>query len=787
MPTYLIEREIPGAGQLTHDELRGHHHHVQRRGRGPRAPVQVVPQLRRGRQDLLRPPGRERRRHPRARPPRRLPGEPRRGDRTGLRQHRAALPPGLRRRPVNASRALIGRELEWARLRAALAGAARGQRSPAPALRRGGGRQDAARRGGRSPAWRRLLRGAAVPAGSPYGPVVGGCASTCARCPAASTAAVRCAATSRCCCPSSARRARAAIAPRSSRRSAAASPPWRRAARRGPPRRPAVVRRRDARAAGGARAAAARAPAAGRRRLPLRRAPPHASAAAAARTTCAATACCARSPLEPLDERRRRSCAERRGRRPRAAARPRRCTTARGASRSSSRSSRGAARGRAPAAGARARAGRRRRRARSPRRCATPCSCGRPAAADDARRRRRGWRRSPGRASTSASSPRLGGEAGLAELLAAGCSSSASPAGAAFRHPLVREARLRGRPVAAPPGAAPRARRGAGARAAATAGEVAGHWLAARDPARALDALRRAIAERAAVHAYRDADRGSGARRSSSGPRASARPSGSPPGASTRAAPSWPATSAEAARAQREVVAARRADGGGRALADAERRMASIYELQGDRERALAARRVAAEAFAANGLPGEAAAERLVIAGYLQSAGPPRRGERDGRRRPRGGRARRARRPAGARAGPRGRRARQGRRVRRGHRDDPERAVARARARAHAGGGRGLPAARHRARDRRRLRRRARRARHGARPLRAVRRRGPGAHVPELHGLRPARARRVGPGDELCAGCIAPGVAAAGHAGRRRRAGRDPRLARPPAPRRGRS
>ena len=47
----------------------------------------------------------------------------------------------------------------------------------------------------------------------------------------------------------------------------------------------------------------------------------------------------------------------------------------------------------------------------------------------------------------------------------------------------------------------------------------------------------------------------------------------------------------------------------------------TIYELQGDRARALAARLVAADAFAANGLPGEAAAERLVGGGYLQSAG----------------------------------------------------------------------------------------------------------------------------------------------------------------------
>jgi tetratricopeptide (TPR) repeat protein len=69
------------------------------------------------------------------------------------------------------------------------------------------------------------------------------------------------------------------------------------------------------------------------------------------------------------------------------------------------------------------------------------------------------------------------------------------------------------------------------------------------------------------------------------------------------------------------VIAARRGEDAGRALADAERRIAGTYALQGDRRRALGARRVAAEAYAANGLPGEAAAERLVIAGYLQSAG----------------------------------------------------------------------------------------------------------------------------------------------------------------------
>ena len=85
---------------------------------------------------------------------------------------------------------------------------------------------------------------------------------------------------------------------------------------------------------------------------------------------------------------------------------------------------------------------------------------------------------------------------------------------------------------------------------------------------------------------------------------------------------------AEAARAQREVVAVRRSEGPGRALADAERSLAAIYGLQGDRERALAARRVAAEAYAANGLPGEAAAERLSAAALPAQRRPLHRGRR---------------------------------------------------------------------------------------------------------------------------------------------------------------
>ena len=193
------------------------------------------------------------------------------------------------------------------------------------------------------------------------------------------------------------------------------------------------------------------------------------------------------------------------------------------------------------------------------------------------------------------------------------------PGRAAFRHPLVRDAIyedvpwLRRRSLHRELAEALEARDGGQA-------EVAAHWLAARDGARALDSLLRAVDELAAVHAYRDAAR-----------------------LGRQALDLWPEGErgaeriavlerharfselagelSEAARAQREVVAARHSESAGRALADAERRLAAIYELQGDRARALSARRVAADAFAANGLPGEAAAERLIAAGYLQSAG----------------------------------------------------------------------------------------------------------------------------------------------------------------------
>ena len=220
----------------------------------------------------------------------------------------------------------------------------------------------------------------------------------------------------------------------------------------------------------------------------------------------------------------------------------------------------------------------------------------------------------------------LGCEAGLEELLACGLIVELDRGRAAFRHPLARDAIYED---------VPWLRRRSLHRELATAlevrgsgqAEVAGHWLAARDGSRALESLVRAVEELAAVHAYRDAAR-----------------------LARQALEMWPQGErgaerialleryarvaelagelAEATRAQREVVTARRSAGAGRALADAERRLAAIYELQGDRARALTARVVAADAFAAHDLPGEAAAERLIAAGYLASAGKLREGRR---------------------------------------------------------------------------------------------------------------------------------------------------------------
>jgi DNA-binding CsgD family transcriptional regulator len=201
---------------------------------------------------------------------------------------------------------------------------------------------------------------------------------------------------------------------------------------------------------------------------------------------------------------------------------------------------------------------------------------------------------------------------GLDELLETGLIAETEPGRAAFRHALVRGAIyediqwLRRRELHAQLAERLTA-------AGAPSAEVAAHWLAAGDRDRALDALLSSARELAAVHAHRDA--ASAALQAldlwPEGTRASERLAALDAYAHSA---ELAGDVAEAARALREAAAAHPS-------AEIQRRLAALYDLLGDRDRALSARLDAAGAFAAAGLPGEAAAERLRVAGYRQSAG----------------------------------------------------------------------------------------------------------------------------------------------------------------------
>lgn len=212
----------------------------------------------------------------------------------------------------------------------------------------------------------------------------------------------------------------------------------------------------------------------------------------------------------------------------------------------------------------------------------------------------------------------LGTGVGLTELLECGLLIEGSPGSAVFRHALAREAVY---------GEAPWPRRRALHRTIATElaargtapAIIAEHWLAGREFEQGRRSLLAAAEASRAVHAYRDAAR-----------------------ALRRALELWPEDGAEAERlatldqlgacAQRagDLVAAVRAwdeaaigfraAGDPRATAETERRLASALALQGQWERALAARLRSIEAFAVADLLGEAATERLTLAAHLQGA-----------------------------------------------------------------------------------------------------------------------------------------------------------------------
>lgn len=212
-----------------------------------------------------------------------------------------------------------------------------------------------------------------------------------------------------------------------------------------------------------------------------------------------------------------------------------------------------------------------------------------------------------------------GGGEGLEEAIERGLILEPGPGLAAFRHALAREAHY---------GQVPWSRRRALHRQIAAhledrgapSGEVAEHWLAAREFERGRQALLASVEDSRRLHAYRDAAR-----------------------AARRAVELWPEGEdeplrlaildrlahcaelsgelAEAARAWEEVAEGYGSSEKPGQLAEIQRKLAAVYELQGLAERALAAHQAAAEAFESCERPVEAAEEHLAAAERLHRVG----------------------------------------------------------------------------------------------------------------------------------------------------------------------
>ncbi|HEU4461344.1 MAG TPA: AAA family ATPase [Solirubrobacterales bacterium] len=208
----------------------------------------------------------------------------------------------------------------------------------------------------------------------------------------------------------------------------------------------------------------------------------------------------------------------------------------------------------------------------------------------------------------------LASSEGLAELLETGLLEEGDRRQASFRHALAQEALyaevpwMRRRELHRFLAEGLEARDGSSL-------EIATHWLGAGDEARAREALVAAGRESEALHAHRDAVR-----------------------AARQALELWPADEAEelrietlgrcgrcaeltgdlaeAAKAWRELAAIQDHAGDRLGEAEAQRRLAAALGLNGEWEQAQAARRLAAEGFAAAERPAEAALERLALADH---------------------------------------------------------------------------------------------------------------------------------------------------------------------------
>lgn len=205
-----------------------------------------------------------------------------------------------------------------------------------------------------------------------------------------------------------------------------------------------------------------------------------------------------------------------------------------------------------------------------------------------------------------------GGNVPLEELLDRGVLRETETGRAAFRHALIHET-VRNQ-ISWSQRLSLHARVGAHLEAnGAPPEEVAEHWLAAHESTRARAALLKAAEHSCRLHAYRDAAR-----------------------AIDRALEIWPPGDddhsrlaaverfarcaqiggqlTEAARAWREVVDSPLLEGDFRRRAEALRALATVYGLQGAVEKAVEARRQAAEAFRAADCLGDAASEMLAAA-----------------------------------------------------------------------------------------------------------------------------------------------------------------------------
>jgi DNA-binding CsgD family transcriptional regulator len=211
-----------------------------------------------------------------------------------------------------------------------------------------------------------------------------------------------------------------------------------------------------------------------------------------------------------------------------------------------------------------------------------------------------------------------GREGGFDELVERGIIRETGSGRAAFRHAITREA------VLEEVGWTQRRtlhRTAAGMLSASGAPPevIAGHWLEAKAFDRACEALLESAERSRRLHAFKDAAR-----------------------AIDRALSVWPDGQhehervgaleslahcaqlsghfSEAVRALREVAGHPLVVADGARRAEAQRALATVYQLQGAWERTVEVRRAAADGFEAAGLPGEAAVEWLALAGRYTAA-----------------------------------------------------------------------------------------------------------------------------------------------------------------------